>query len=472
MRAMSADTATPTAAREHHSVIHRTRRAVHHRTGDNLGKLIGISVLLSATAVLSVTLAVAKVRGLSSLDEFTHLDWVYQLTQGNLPADGDIAASKVLSDWACLGQWNAQLPPCGQPIDPSLFPAGGQQYNAFHLPMYYLITAGLVEFGQFFVGDQRFVTLAQLTGAMWLSAGMVMLYVACRVWRIRTWYAVAAPLVLMCLPPLFTASTIVTDDAPAGLAAAYALYYLGRFRISRATHLLVPGILTVFFTTTKVLNALPMLMIAAGLGWFAVIAFVRHQPRTGWLRLRASVLLGAPSAVIYLLWTRFQDSRAQSGWVNPIVGVNTYTLSDDPLTSWIPSLVRGFNLLADINVAPELKSRYFVAFNAAISVPIAAAALMTFLLYRRGYRRRWPGVLLFAGCLFFPLVVQIQALRSGAVPQFFPLVSPRYGLSLVAIAVFCLAMVADTLRLRRTTIAVTAAALLTLSAAILRFLPF
>ncbi|MGS0687164.1 hypothetical protein ACVBEQ_18795 [Nakamurella sp. GG22] len=461
---------TQMAAREH-AVMRRIQRAVHHRTGDTLGKLIVVSLLLTTIAVLFVIVAVARVRGLSAIDEYTHLDWVYQLMHGNLPADGDTVAPKVLADWACLGQWNAQLPPCGQAVDAGQFPNGGQQYNAFHLPLYYLITAGLVEFGQLFVGDQRFVTLAQLTGALWLSAGLVMMYVACRVWRVRTLYAIAAPLLLMSLPRVITASTIVTDDAPAMLAGAYSLYYLGRFRISRSVHLLVPALLTALFAATKVLNALPMFMIAAGLGWFALTAFARRQPRTGWLRLRASVVLVGPSAAMYLVWSHFQALRAQPGWVNPVIGVNTETLVRDPLTSWITSLVKGFDLLADVNLVPELRSRYLVAWNTAVTIPLIAAALLALVLHRRGNRRRWPAILLFAGCALFPLIVEVQALGMGEVPQYFPGISARYGISLVPIAVFCLATVADTLRLRRTTIVVATLGVLILGGTVFGLLP-
>ena len=63
-----------------------------------------------------MTVSVARIHGLSVFDEYTHLDWVYELLHGGIPADGDLGADKILSDWACLGQWNVKdLPPCGQP---------------------------------------------------------------------------------------------------------------------------------------------------------------------------------------------------------------------------------------------------------------------------------------------------------------------------------------------------------------------
>lgn len=437
------------------SVLDRIQRAVLHRTGDSLAKVLIIALLLSAVSSAFVLAAVVRVEGLSALDEYTHLDWVYRVQHGEIPADGDLADDKVLADWACIGQWNVQnMPPCGAPVDAEEFPHGGQQYNSFHPPLYYAITAGLVRVGELFVGDQYFVALARMTGALWLASAMVLLYVACRVWRIGTVLAIAAPLLMLTLPQILTSATFVTNDAPAALAGAYAVYYLGRFRIARAVNLIVPSVLTLLFSATKTLNALPMLVIAAGLGCWGLLALARRQRLTGWHRLRASIALALPSAVLFFVWGQIQRARAMPDWVNPVLGVNTRDLVLDPLTSWVPTLASGFNLTGELFLTPELQSNYISGWNTGISVPLAAAALLALVLYRRGSRRRWPAMLLLAGCALFPLLVQLQALRLGVQPQFFLYLSRRYGISLLPLAIFCLAMVADTRNLRKTSIGI------------------
>jgi hypothetical protein len=431
------------------------RQAVHRRTGDSPAKLLTIAALLAATAVVMTVVAVARIQGLSAIDEYTHLDWVYQVLHGGIPADGDVVADKILSDWSCLGQWNVKdLPPCGQPEVADNYPNGGEQYNAFHPPLYYAITAGLVRFGSLFVGDQYFTALSRSTGALWLAAGMTMLYVACRAWRLRTVYAVAAPLLLLTLPRILTAATMVSNDAPAALAGGYALYYLARLRIGRAVNLIVPSLVTLLLSATKVLNALPMLLVAGGFGCWAVVAALRRQPLTAWRRFRAAVVIVAPTAAFYLLWGRIQGARAQADWVNPVIGQNTRDLVADPLTAWAATLPSGFDLIRDVNLVPELRSTYFTGWNTGISVLLAASGFFVLLVFGRPSRRRWPAVLLLAGCALFPLIVQLQALGMGAIPQFFPDISRRYGMTLLPIAAFCLAVVADARNLRRTTVAV------------------
>jgi hypothetical protein len=429
----------------------RLRTAVYRRTGDSLGKFAVIALLLSTVATAFVLASVERTNGLSPLDEYTHLDWVYQLEHGTIPRDGDDISAPVLADWACVGQWNVkQMPPCGETPVPEEFPNGGEQYNAFHPPLYYAITAGLVRIGEFFVGDEYFLALARSTGALWLAAAMVLLYAAGRTWRLGTLYAVAGPLLLLTLPRILNAATTVSNDAPAALAGAYAVYWLGRFRVARTVDVIGPAVLTLLFSATKTLNALPMLLIAAGLIAWGLAAAVRRQRTTAWRRLRAAVIVLAPAALFYLAWTRFQRGRTVPDWVNPIIGQNTRDLVQDPLTSWVASLPGGFDLIRDVNLLPELRSNYFTGWNTGISVLLAASSLLALVVYRRGARRRWPAILLLAGCALFPLLVQIQAMGLGDTPQYFPDITRRYGMSLLPLAVFCLAMVADSRRLRRT----------------------
>ena len=96
--------------------------------------------------------------------------------------------------------------------------------------------------------------------------------------------------------------------------------------------------------------------------------------------------------------------------MNPVIGQNTRDLVADPLTAWAATLPSGFDLIRDVNLVPELRSTYFIGWNTGISVLLAASGFFVLLVFGRPSRRRWPAVLLLAGCALFPLIVQLQAL--------------------------------------------------------------
>ncbi|WP_206745583.1 glycosyltransferase family 39 protein [Jatrophihabitans sp. GAS493] len=437
-------------------------------------------VFMGVAAALVVT-SVHRSPGLSPFDETTHIDYVWRISHGEIPAKGGVLAPALRGEAACHGMaikivtW----PPCNLRVVPpaSAFPAGGQDYNFGHPPLYYLITGYLARLGAaIYGGSGHFITMARLVGVGWLGGAMFVLYLALRRFRVPLLVAIAGGLLLATSPSVIYASSTVTNDAAAPLCGAVALYFMAQALVDRKVRPIPLFVAAALVTATKVINALPFLAMGAMFAVMAVVAWRnehRDKPNVEAERkpnleaesrgaqartyLMGVIAIGLGVLVVYKGWAIFQSGRGQADWINPIKGVSGRPISGLPFDEWGSTLFSGFPPTNEYFLPVVLNGKLMVLWMRAFILVTGAATLGLVFIFRRGDYRWQLGATLIGGLLAFPIIVQIQVFLDSRL--YFPVVLARYGLSLVPWCVAAVAIIAAWRPFTRTFIVFTLAGL-------------
>ncbi|MGO1509097.1 MAG: hypothetical protein ACTHW4_00855 [Actinomycetales bacterium] len=393
------------------------------------GGLALLTVLMTMTAILVGT-------SLSALDEQTHLDYAWQVAHGELPADGDQLSPYVLEQWSCRGQTNLpDLPACegargGDPVATD-YPALGQNYNAFHPPVYYL-TPAVTGLAAQAVGLD-FTTGARLANAAWLTVGMVAVYAAMRTWRLPRPWAFSAGAALLAFKPVIISGWQVTNDAPAMLVGAGALWVLGRWALHGRIGWVWPTAIALLAASTKVMSSVAILAVVGTIALLAVADVRRRDWRT--LGRRAATVL-APVAVVaacLTAWDRFQAGRGSSSWDNPLYGISTRPVEGSPWDEVMPTLLDAFGLIKNSQLPGELGGWQIDVVTAVWWVLLTAAPFMVLVAYGAGRSERLLGLTAIAGTIGAGIIVQTQEILSN--DHAFRLISGRYAITLLPITV-------------------------------------
>ncbi|MFP5257255.1 MAG: hypothetical protein ACLGI8_15555 [Acidimicrobiia bacterium] len=260
-----------------------------------------VVVLLPAT---TTAIAVDRFPALSKYDEFAHIDYLRRIDRGEVPRIGDKILPETARDVACRTINGREVVPCSlEEIPLEVIDAQGYSYEAQQPPLYYAATS--VVRRVFGIAVNGYVNAARLTGMVWLSAGLAVLW-----WFFRrrlgapaTVTAVACALVGLA-PVVVGQAGIVNNDAAGVLIGSVVLvgYERGRRPLNPAT-LLVMSAVAVVLVLVKPLAVLP---IGA-----SVLALLFGSERAGqrWLA-RAQVLVpAAAAAVTYQAWQLVRDAR-------------------------------------------------------------------------------------------------------------------------------------------------------------------
>lgn len=422
--------------------------------------ILGLIYLVLACAV---TIPVIFVGGsaMSRIDEPTHADYAYRISRFEVPAAGSPIAREIRDIWACMGQERYDLPPCGADARAWEFPYDGENYNFPHPPLYY-IAVGFPARALDAATGLNFVEAARLTGPIWLAAGMLMLYVALRRWRVDPAVSIVAPIILMTFPRVLHASTTVNPDAVAPLAGALAVWLAARLFLEDSRDWVLPAFFTALVGFTKFISVIPFVALA-------ILTFARAMRDRGVWGLRWSdwqqlIVVAAAVIVPYLAWSAFQAPRGNPWWLNPLVGINTRDVLGLPGSEWIETLFVGFNLASDYYIQPPLDIAILVMWTRLLNVLVIGALFATIVAFAKEPARRSLGWLLAVGAVMYPLAVQVQAYLSTSVPQYFPSPTGRYGMALVPGAVACLVMAATKAGYRRTLYVVAAGGIIVMIA--------
>lgn len=408
-------------------------------------------------------LSVANAPRFSLLDESTHIDYAWRASHFELTYTGQPFSAYTVEQWSCRGQSQVPLPPCDSNTPSNQYPNRGEQYNAFHPPVYYFIT-GLSARLLAAITGVDFITAARSVGAVWLWAAMFGLYLTMRYWRSRIRYAVGAALLLPLVPAVLHASSVVTNDAPAALCGVAALFVLGRVVTHHNEGWILPAALAAGAASTKVLNSLGLLVVAAIFLLVAVPRIRKHGWKPAIPLLRVALAMVAVVAVIHVGWGFVQDSRAAPGYVSPIEGISSRPIHGLPFDEWLPTIVGGTSLANNYYLDPEVSSSYLAAWATVLNLLLAVGPFVALAVFRRGSPRWLAGGTVLLGAATFPLLVQVMVIQGSY--SYFLNVPARYGMSLVPIAAAVLAMVAQHKRLDRTSLAVVAIGLLVVLATV------
>ncbi|MGB6059967.1 MAG: hypothetical protein WBF71_17050 [Microthrixaceae bacterium] len=415
--------------------------------GRRLDVVIGL--LLAAMAATFVLMSVANGPRLSLYDESTHIDYAYRASQFELPRTGQELSRYTLDQWSCRGRADAQLPPCGAETPAAEYPAQGTQYNAFHPPVYYFVT-GVPARALATVTGVDFTTAARSIGAVWLWAAMFGLYLTLRFWRLRVRYSLAAAFILPLIPGVLHASSTVTNDAPAALCGVAALFILGRVVLHRNTGYILPAVLAGAAASTKIMNSLAPLIVAAVFGLVALVLWKRSGWKSSLPVIRVAGAMVLAIVVVYGGWGAVQSSRTPPGYSSPIEGISSRDIAGLPFDEWSQAAMSGTSLVNDFYLDPAVSSRYIGAWGAVLNLLLAVAPFTALVLYRRGTPRWLVGGTTLLGMFSFPMIVQLEVLKSNY--SYFPIVTPRYGMTLIPLAVASLAILAERKRLGRSAV--------------------
>lgn len=407
--------------------------------------LLGLVYLLIAAAV-TVPIIFGGGQAMSRIDEPTHADYAYRISHFQIPAAGSPIAREIRDIWACMGQERYNLPECGEDARAWDFPYNGENYNFPHPPVYYAIV-GFPARALDAATSLNFVEAARLTGPIWLAAGMLMLYVALRRWKVDPAVSLIAPVILMSFPRVLHASTTVNPDAVAPLAGALAVWLAARLFLEDNSGWKLPALFTGIVGVTKFISVIPFVALAL-LGFARALRDrgLRGLTRRDFVHPAA---IGLSILVPYFIWEAIQAPRGNPWWLNPLVGINTRDVTGLPGSEWIETLFVGFNLASDYYVQPPLDIALLVMWTRFLNVLVIGAMFATIVAFAKEPARRSLGWLLAAGAVLYPLAVQVQAYLSTSIPQYFPNPTGRYGLALVPGAVACLVMAATKAGYRR-----------------------
>ncbi|MPV38966.1 hypothetical protein [Georgenia subflava] len=415
------------------------------RAPDRAGRRADVlwCLLLAVLGMGLATLGVVNGPGLSALDEHTHLDYAWKVAQGELPRAGSELSDLTLEEWSCRGQENIPdaLPECAQADDADAadYPAEGENYNYWHPPGYYAVTAVLAELATALPLGLTFTTAARLTGGLWLVAALVGMYAVVRMWRLPRWLSAAAAATMLGVPSLAHASSTVTNDAPAALIGVGALWLLTRVFLQGRLGLVAPTVVALLAASTKLMSTVAVLTVLGLVALSAVGAWRRGDRREVLRRLGVAVVPVVAIGASAVAWSLFQAGRAEPGWSSPITGVNTVPIIGAPFDEWAPTLATVFGLVEDYFLQGTLTSTAVVGWIGILGVLFTAAPFMALVAFDRLRPERWVGWAALVGAAAVPLLVQGNELLGGG---YFPHVSSRYGVTLVPLTIAALVLVA------------------------------
>ncbi len=418
--------------------------------GDPVRRFLLVALGLLVLAVTVVLLAVVRAPQLSPEDEPAHADYAYQISHGHVPAKGSLIGPEIRYEWSCHGLGNAVSTGCDVPG--GTFNSGAQNYTFGDPPVYYLATGlGARVLDAVVPGDRQFIDFGRTLGALWLFAAMLVLYLALRRFRVGwPWAAAAAALLPLC-PGVLAASSTLTSDAPAAVGGAAALWLLAGMTVERRFGWLLPALVTLLATGTKILNGMPMLAVGAVAAAIALRERRRADRRAAMRAAVFSAAVAVSFAVVYLGWSRFQHGRGDPDWVNPNLN-NGLPLKGSPAGDLLSNLFGSYqHLTTNYWLAPQINGETVTIWATLLGVVLAAAPLMVLATSRL---RSWSwvlGVATFAGVTVVSLVVELEVYLENH--RYFAIVSARYALSFLPWVIACLAVVVGRRRLLKSSVA-------------------
>ncbi|TDT66061.1 hypothetical protein EDF20_0865 [Frigoribacterium sp. PhB116] len=184
--------------------------------------------LLVLMAVVSVAVHVPENTAISPIDEYVYADYIQQMPERPVVAQGDLTGPEAREALICLGNRGIQPPAEPSCEDAATAPSsefvmGGKTSADIYTPFYFVTTWAvaqpLVALG---VG---LLDAASLVGALWLSLALVLLWLALRSLRVPDAVTVGIGALLVASPSAYWSTTYVSTDAPS-LAVGAALLWL------------------------------------------------------------------------------------------------------------------------------------------------------------------------------------------------------------------------------------------------------
>ena len=417
-----------------------------------------VAVGLAVIAIVMVLLAVARGPQMSIVDEPAHAGYLYDIAYGHVPAKGSLLPAEIRYEVYCHNLAGSTGSNVCTGYKGSVYDVGQQVYTFGDPPVYYLITGYLDRLISPLVpGTHNFITIGRAIGAAWLFAAMLTLYGAMRKFRVAWPYAFAAAALVPVCPGVLASTSEITSDTPAALCGALGVYMLARIIVDKKLGFVLPLLVTLFTTGTKVLNGMPMLVVG-GTAFFLAIAALRRKERDKAVRLLLITLAtGFAFVLVFVGWSAFQDHRGVANWVNPNRG-DGVPLTGSPAGDFLSSTFGIFgHLTTNFWLQPQINGETVVIWATLLGVLFVAAPLMIMV---AGHSRSEGWILglgTFLGITAVTFAVQAQTYQAN--DEYFVSVAPRYALAFLPWTIACLVLVASRRRMRWSIVTLTSVGL-------------
>jgi hypothetical protein len=386
-------------------------------------RIVSLAAVAVVVPALLVSLVIVRYPAYSVLDEAPHADYLRRIEDLEVPRVGDRLLQETVADAQCRTIGGRRAQPCGLPeYDPGIMGAQGYQYEAQQPPLYYAITALLRQAARIGPVDS-FLVSARLTGIVWLVAGLLVFFAACRRLGCAWWPSILVTLLLGVGPGVLYQSATVNNDAAAILTGSLALFMFAQLRDRvTTTAVVVWSVVAVALVMVK-----PTGVVAIGTACAALIVDALIDRR---LTRRLAVAFVAPvlvGLVAYVGWSAIREGRATVDYDVVLRALLGFKLTDDvPLDDVSHSIGRllGSYTPAGLPIIPP----YVQAPALVVTWPFIAAAFTVFWVRRGGeVAQRLASVALLAllvgGPAFTLLFYFDYSVEDGP--------NPRYGLSLL-----------------------------------------
>ena len=134
---------------------------------------LGIACAIAFIGVFIIGLAGVSKAPSTPFDEAAHLDYLFKIADGHMPAVGEVYGQKILSIMACdnpRGAAWAGVEPCGSAhFDPARAPFSGESSATSNAPTYYVLSAIPFRLCTF-ATDLNPRTCGRAANVVWLSA--------------------------------------------------------------------------------------------------------------------------------------------------------------------------------------------------------------------------------------------------------------------------------------------------------------
>lgn len=172
-------------------------------------------VLVFASLLMTGIVTVRHTQALSPLDEWVYYDYTVKIPSQGIVRQGETIGKQALEQMSCFGDAFGQRgDACGSSYNhPRTYPQEGKTTADIYTPIYFAVT--------WFVGEAihtltglSFLTAARLSGFLWLSGGVLILYALLRRFKVGKLVTLGLGLAVIAAPSTVWSVTYISTDAP------------------------------------------------------------------------------------------------------------------------------------------------------------------------------------------------------------------------------------------------------------------
>lgn len=370
----------------------------------------------------------------SPYDEWVYYDYITKVPTEGFVRQGEAIGAPALEAMACDGDtFGPRGEPCTGPNGtydrPSLYPQQGLTTADLYTPAYFAPTWAAAKVIQFATG-MSLLTAARLVGSLWLVAGLIMLYLLCREFKLSKVLTLGLGLGVIGQIWAHYAFSYISTDAPSLVAGSTIAFLGARFvKTGRYAGWLVAA--SIAGTLLKVTNIFAVGVVVVTLVIYAIVrrrAQIDADIPSSRKMITWAVIAAGSSALAQLVWLVIR--RATRVGNGPDQGVS----ADVTLHGLAANVFTFFFPRDGISGTSPLPILYTAPF-----VIIVIAGIFGWFINTRGWSldRAWSIATAAAFTLFAPLLaVTMQIVLGTGAP-----VSPRYGEPLAPMSLVAVGMV-------------------------------